>query len=47
MKTRRFNFADQYEAKKPPVSVWLTRSIVTGLLAGFGAAAYALGYLHL
>jgi hypothetical protein len=32
MGTRRFNFSDEYENGKPPASVWLTRSLIVGVV---------------
>lgn len=46
MEDRRINFVDEYEAQPAPRKVWLTRSIVTSLIAGLGAAAWVFGYFR-
>ena len=33
----RVNFVDEFEAREAPRKVWLTRSIITSVIAGLGA----------
>lgn len=37
MDDERVNFVDEYESRPVPRKVWLTRSIITSLIAGLGA----------
>lgn len=43
----RVNFVDEYEARPAPRNVWLTRSIITSLIAGIGAVGcmFLFGYI--
>jgi hypothetical protein len=34
MKVSRFNFKDEYEQGKPPAAVWVTRSLIVGVILG-------------
>ena len=45
----RVNFVDEYESQQAPRKVWLTRSIITSLIAGFGAVGCMVlfGYVKL
>ncbi len=49
MDDERVNFVDEYEARQAPRTVWLTRAIVTSVIAGLGAVGcmFLFGYVSL
>ena len=42
MANSRPRFADEYEERKAPAAVWVTRSVIVGLIVGVAGAGHIL-----